>query len=358
MKKILCITENLGSGGAERQLTGLAVLLKEEDYDVKFVTYVEKQFYEPYLIEHKVNYELLVKAKNKYTRVFYLRQAVKAFKPDVVISFLPSVNMAMCLVRSTYPKFKLIVSERSHTNTVTLKTKIRFFLYKFANYVVANSYSETENLAKIDKSLSVKLRTITNFLDTDKFKPSEKTKAIDDTVRIISVGRIIPLKNIVNYLQVLKRIVNSGYKIKVAWIGHHSDELYYSECLKQISLLNLSSIFEFKPQTNAIIEEYRKADLFCLPSLYEGFPNVICEAMSCGLPVVCSDISDNRKILSVNNNEFIFDPNSQIDIFQKLANMLNLNITERQHIGMNNREVALKSFEKTTFLNNYTKLFK
>lgn len=49
MKKILLFTENLGSGGAERQLTGLAVLLKNAGYVVKVVTYIKAQHYESFL---------------------------------------------------------------------------------------------------------------------------------------------------------------------------------------------------------------------------------------------------------------------------------------------------------------------
>ena len=56
MKKILLITENLGSGGAERQICGLASLLTKAGYPCRLITYVENQFYEPYLRQNGVDY--------------------------------------------------------------------------------------------------------------------------------------------------------------------------------------------------------------------------------------------------------------------------------------------------------------
>ena len=97
--RILLLTENLGSGGAERQFTGLAVLLKEKGYQVRVITYIEKQFYEPYLKKNQIDYKLVRKAANKYTRVYYIWRELCEYKPDVVVSFLPSVNITMCLVR-------------------------------------------------------------------------------------------------------------------------------------------------------------------------------------------------------------------------------------------------------------------
>ena len=54
MKRILCIIENLGSGGAERQITGLAVMLKQAGYQVEVWYYVKKEFYLSFLSENGV----------------------------------------------------------------------------------------------------------------------------------------------------------------------------------------------------------------------------------------------------------------------------------------------------------------
>ncbi len=354
MKSILCITENLGSGGAERQLTGLAVMLKEAGYKVKFVTYIKKQFYEPYLRDNGVDYELIPNGQNKLSRLNSIRKVLNEFSPDAVISFLPSVNLTMCLFKVLGYRFRLIVSERSHTNNLTAKQRLTFGLYRFADYVVANSYSETENIGRLAPSLKPKLRTITNFVDTDKFCPSQNNKEYDDTINILSVGRVIPVKNILNYIRAVKFVVDSGCNINVTWVGDNYDKDYYKQCIDLIHNLDLENHFIFKPQTENVVKEYQKADIFCLPSFYEGFPNVICEAMSCGLPIVCSNVCENPYIVENGVNGFLFEPDNIMDIVGKISLLMDDGI--RLTIGERNILKTKTCFTREFFINNYINL--
>ena len=127
MKKILLITENLGSGGAERQLCGLASMLTEAGYPCRLITYVENQFYEPFLRQNGVDYQFVPELWNKNTRVIRVAKYVRQFKPDVVISFLPSVNKTMCLAKLLF-KAKLVVSERNNNTRITRADKVQFNL--------------------------------------------------------------------------------------------------------------------------------------------------------------------------------------------------------------------------------------
>ena len=117
MKKILLITENLGSGGAERQICGLASLLTKAGYPCRLITYVENQFYEPFLRQNGVDYQFVPELWNHNTRVIRAAKYVRQFKPDVVISFLPSVNKTMCLAKLLF-KAKLVVSERNNNTLI------------------------------------------------------------------------------------------------------------------------------------------------------------------------------------------------------------------------------------------------
>ena len=128
MKRILLITENLGSGGAERKICGLAVMLTRAGYPCRLITYVENQFYEPYLRQHAVDYELVQELWDKKTRVLRTARYVRRFKADVVISYLPSVNKTLCLAKLFF-KAKLIVSERNNNTGVSRSDKIQFNLY-------------------------------------------------------------------------------------------------------------------------------------------------------------------------------------------------------------------------------------
>ena len=68
-KKIICLIEDLCSGGAERQLTGLAVLLKEQGYDVEVWCYYPNNFYLQTLVDGNVPYRYIPKAESKKKRI-------------------------------------------------------------------------------------------------------------------------------------------------------------------------------------------------------------------------------------------------------------------------------------------------
>ena len=67
--KILCFTDCLGAGGAQRQLVGLAVMLHQRGYDVKVCYYFDIPFYKDYLVEKTVEHELIPNASSHIKRI-------------------------------------------------------------------------------------------------------------------------------------------------------------------------------------------------------------------------------------------------------------------------------------------------
>lgn len=138
-------------GGAERQICGLASLLTKAGYPCRLITYVENQFYEPFLRQNGVDYQFVPELWNHNTRVIRAAKYVRHYKPDVVISFLPSVNKTMCLAKLLF-KAKLVVSERNNNTCVTRADKVQFNLYRMADAIVPNSNSQGRLSAVIFRS--------------------------------------------------------------------------------------------------------------------------------------------------------------------------------------------------------------
>ena len=105
-----------------------------------------------------------------------------------------------------------------------------------------------------------------------------------------------------------------------------------------------------------IEEEYRKADIFCLPSLFEGYPNVVAEAMSCELPILCSNVYENPYIVEEGINGFLFDPKKPEAIADAINKMANLTHEERLEMGKRNRQLCLKRNTEEAFLKSYVEL--
>lgn len=354
--KIVLLIESLGSGGAERQLTGLAVMLKEKGYDVTVISYIENQFHEPYLKENAVNYIFASEMERKSTRVFKLASRLRQLKPDVVISYLPHVNACACLARLLC-KFTLIVSERSHTQHFGWKIRTQFNLYRIADYVVPNSQSEADNIENHIPGLKNKIRVIPNYVNTDVFKPNQNREVGENApVKLISVGRFIESKNVLVFLDTFSDVLQRGYNVTLKWIGSMYDREYCAKIRNKINELNLSDKVTLQDQINDVAREYQDSDIFCFPTIYEGYPNVLVEAMSTGLPVVCSNVCENPQIAKDGINGFLFNPFDQQEMTTALIKMLSLTSSERIKMGIHNREQVLANNSTETFVKRYIDL--
>lgn len=355
MKSILLFTESLGAGGAERQLCGLADLLKQKGYQVTVVTYVKNDFYEPFLNERGIDHRCVTEIYNKRDGLFILRNIIKEINPQTVISFLPEPNMRMCIA-CMFNKVRLIVSERSHTSW-KLRSRIRYILYRRADMVVANSFSEADNIKKHCGWLRSKTISICNYVDTERFSPLDGfIKTNQTTLHIISVGRIYDVKNIERYIKALKVVVDSGYNVCADWYGKINNESYYQKCLSLIEDLRLADVFHFHSSKTDIEHYYQKADLFCLPSIFEGYPNVLCEAMSSGVPAICSNVCDNPRINKDGETGFLFDPYSIEEISDSIIRFINTTEEHKLQMRLNCRKRAETLFDEKYFLQQYEKI--
>lgn len=351
--KILCLIESLVSGGAERQMTGLASLLKKEGHEVAVWTYYPRDFYRKQLDEAGVEYRCIIKAQNRLIRIPLLLKEAKRWKPDVLIAYLPTVTMAACMMKMLGLKTRLIVSERNTSQRYGLRERLRFFLFKKeADWVVPNSHMQEHFIAEHYPILMNKVQVITNYVDTEFFLPENKERQGDGVIRMVCVASLFPQKNVLNFIDVVARLKNDGIKLKIDWFGRR-DGSYAEECIQKVEQMNLSDIIEFRGVTHDIRVGYRNSDVFCLPSLREGFPNVLCEAMSCGLPVLCGRICDNAEIVQEGVNGFLFDPCSVDDMVNTITRFVKLDDNTRCEMGRESRNLALSSFSSDRFVKKY-----
>lgn len=350
--KILCITENLGSGGAERQLCGLAIELKNKGYDVKVVTYLENQFYQPMLENSGIAYEFLPELWPKWTRIWRMAKLVKREKADVVISYLTAVNRSMCIAKPLF-NAKLIISERNTNQSVSIKDQITYFLYRWADKIVCNSYSQKNFVKTNFPKLKHKTHTITNFVDTEKFKPGQK-RVLNEIPQIVTVARYGEQKNCENYLKAIQICKERGISAQFHWYGNKTFDVEYYKKIEELQQdFGLVDILTLHTPHNNIVDIYQQADAFCLPSYYEGFPNVLCEAMSCGLPVACSNVCDNPYIVKDTKCALLFDPNDPEEIANQLMRLASMNMEERSMIGKDNRNRILGLCSMEHFISEY-----
>lgn len=355
MKRILCFIDSLGPGGAQRQFVGLVSMLAEKHYDVKVITYYNIPFYKNILDAKGITIVNINDGGNFVKRVFKVRKEIKNFTPDCVVSYLETPSLIACVLKLTGLKYKLIVSERNTTQEIKLTDRIRFALFRLSDYIVPNSFSQTDFLCVNYKWMKSKTKTIINFVDTSYFSPYKTINGEKGIIRFVAASSVSPRKNIVPFIQAVISVVNKGYhNFSVKWYGDVEETKALSvECHKLIQEKKIEAYFEILPKTNNIVEKYRESDVFVLPSLYEGTPNALCEAMSCGLFVLCGNICDNSRYVSEGINGFLFDPKSVESMVEALTKVLNMTYSEIRKYGKTSREIVLKEFSQETFIEKY-----
>ena len=350
--KIILFTDSLGAGGAQRQLVGLAKLLHENQYNVSVLTYHKDEFYLPILQECGIKYALLQNAQKALQRIAAVIKYVKKEKPDVLIAYQETPSLIACMVKMFVPKTKVIVSERNTTQALSFNTKLRFYLYKWVNHIVPNSYSQETYIKQYNPKLSHKITTITNFVDLGKFSPIERVRKQKPIIMI--AASIWPSKNTLGFIDAIKIVNDKGYKFEVRWYGKSELNIeYFNRTQEKVRKLGLGDCVYLLEKSKDIKARYDEADYFCLPSFYEGTPNVICEAISCGLPVVCSDVCDNSIYVHEGENGFLFEPKSPEDVAEKIIKALNLDADTYLEYSKNSRTIAENRLAPDKFVEKY-----
>ena len=199
-----------------------------------------------------------------------------------------------------------------------------------------------------------KVKTITNFIDIEYFKPIVQPVLSKNI--IIGVGRVTPQKNIHTLIEALSIVKGNGYNFIVKWFGRSDNGEYARLCNELIEKFNVADSILFEGQNKNIRDEYYTASALCLPSLYEGFPNVICEAMGCGLPILCSDVCDNSYIVEDGINGLLFAANDAKCIAKRLEEFLLLSIEQKREMSVNSRKIAECKFSAKEFVDKYVLL--
>lgn len=352
--KILCLIDSLGPGGAERQMSYLSSLFVAQGHEVRLMVFSHgNDFYYDFVRQRGVDVIEATYGVNKYKRPFEIAKYVREYRPDAVIAYKDGVTMAACIARMLC-RFKLIVSERNTTQRLSSYERLKFWLYSKADYIVPNSFSQGDFIHNNYPKLAKKVSVITNAIDTSLFKPSPD-KTPNTIPIVVTTARVMEQKNTLLYLDALALLKSRGIEARFKWVGSQNDA-YFKQVKQKCCDLNLEDYIEFIPAQKDVIGIYLSADIFCLPSTYEGFPNVVCEAMACGLPVACSNVCDIPKIVTDGENGVLFNPNSSKSIAEGILRSISLSAEAKKRISATNAKKISEMCSLESFIDKYTRI--
>lgn len=318
--KIIFLIETLSGGGAARVTANLANSLAKKSCDVKVVTFT-RQPENTYPLTNGVKEECLlisetqgwglVRVFRKINRLYKIRRVVVRFRPDVVIGMVSFTASQMLLATFGLSVTKL-VAERVHPIAHRLPffwRALRKYLYFLADGIVVQTDECGDAIKRICGN--VKTFTVANPIrlpiPSGEGRLPKDVSGLEENV-ILAVGRLVPQKGFDLLIDAFSKLTKAfpNWSLVIIGEGPERESLHAQIKRKEISLKA-----KLIGNTAAMNEWYERADLFVLSSRYEGFPNVLLEAMAKGRPVISFDCQSGPRALISSSDKGVLVPIEQ-----------------------------------------------
>ena len=197
-----------------------------------------------------------------------------------------------------------------------------------------------------------KVEVIYNGVDVERFKPMKvEVKGVRP---IVIMSRVEKLKDILNVVEAMEYVSKEAPEIKCEIYGPIVDEAYFNTCLKRAYELNVLDKISFMGSTDKPEIAYNRAEVVVQPSLSEGFPFTVIEAMSCDKPVVATNVGGVKE--AIGDAGLVVPPRSPRDLADAVLK-LHRDEDLRERLGDRARERVLRLFSRRRFLEEYRRLY-
>lgn len=367
--RILFLLSSLNAGGAERVACTLVNAWVEKGYEVVMMPcFSQGSGQSFYPLDSRVQVRWLSHSlpKNKWlarlVKPLVLRREIQEVKADVIVSFLTNVNV-MALIAKIGMDVPLIVCERSdpmHQKISSSLKYLRKFLYKKADAVLLQTEQAAKMFEQYLPSLH-RLRVIPNPLPMalqttlSQTGGEEAAKNImpANSFTLLAVGRLVKSKQfdklITNFAQIAKQCPD--------WNVHIYGDGPEQNALQQlIHQLDMQGRIFLMGKTSQPWQVMKQAQLLAMSSRLEGFPNVMLEAMACGLPVICYDCPSGPRELSEDGSVArLIALDDEKTYQQQLLALINNN-EERERLAQQGQKSVLARYSQQQVLKQWDEL--
>ncbi len=299
--KVLIVVSSLGFGGAERTASNVSLALPNK-YKVTILSFHSRRdyHYKGKLIDLKIPYEpeatFIRKIWKFYRKFIGFRMTFKEVSPDIVLSLSEGPNIIALLGKLTGLGAKFVV------NTQVTPSNIYKGIYKYIyKFLISTLYGHADRVIALSKGVReelvnkfrvpgelidviynpVDIRAVEAMLD----EPVHDAPFNDGFPVVVNVGRLSTQKNQSVLIKAFRR-VRDEVPSRLAIIGVGKLE---KKLKTLVSNLGLKDDVYFLGWQSNLFKYMKRATVFVLSSDYEGFGNVIVEAMASGCPVVSTD---------------------------------------------------------------------
>lgn len=312
--RVLFLVRSLGRGGAERQIVELAAGIRGKGCEAKVVAFYGSGELDADLRAKGIEFGALDK-RSRWDIVRFMwrtRRLIEEDRPDVVYSVLPVPNIVAAIACFGLKDIKLVWGIRSCEVDLSLYDWLTRITYRaeqqlssLADLVVVNSNAGQSAIRRANWRAK-RVLTIPNGIDTDYFVPNgaDRRRVREEwgvgpaEVVVGIVARLDPIKDHKTFLHVASLLSDENDVVEWRFVCVGSGPEEYVQRLKRLARdLHIQDKVIWLGGRHDMACVYNALDLVCLTSSSEGFPNVLAEAMACGVQCVSTDVGDARAII-------------------------------------------------------------
>jgi glycosyltransferase involved in cell wall biosynthesis len=366
MKKIIFIIPSLEEGGAERVMSILVNHL-DANLDVGLVLFTRKGKYLEKIPSRVRIFDLQKRNAWSFPQlVLKLASIVRREKPDTVVSFLEYANIVTLISRFFVmnSRIRWIISERSLPSQALagqrngkLKSILHRLLDRKADAIITMSSQTADEMIRHYHVDPKKIEVIPNPVEIDTLRelsqaPIDHPWFNESVPILISIGRLVEDKGYPFLIEALSQLIQkTPARLMILGQGPMKPELE-----DQIRRLGLT---EYVWMPGFISNPYpylRQATLFILPSLWEGLPNALLEAMSLGKPIIATLCNQSvEQLIRPGENGMLVPPGDVQSLKEAIVCLLR-NPELRKDFGRINRD-KMSAFDADRIVKEFEELF-
>jgi glycosyltransferase involved in cell wall biosynthesis len=363
--RVVHIVPSLVIGGMEQVVKTLCLGLDPEKFEVSVICIIEKGVLAEDLEKRGIGVNLTQGKRYKVLSHFYpsyLENAIKGFSPQIIHShsgiWYASANASRM---AGVP----IMLHTEHGRHFPEKKIVVFFdkkAIKLTDRLVCVSEDLSRYMADKVKVPKNRIEVIKNGIMLENYKPRWITSSYplrnkygipEDAKVLVSVGRLETVKGQKYLIEAFEKLVGRHKNIFLWIIGDGSLRGDLFSYVKSQELEN--SVF-FTGNVNNVTDYLRESDVFILPSLSEGTPMALLEAMASGLTIVATRVGENEIALEHGRAGFLIPPGSVEELRSIIISILE-NSKKSREMGEEAHKLAYQKFSSKRMVEKYEELY-
>jgi len=281
---------------------------------------------------------------------YALTRRIACMKPLVV--HVHGTTAGSMSLRDPTLRYEASAGDRVRKYLSTIRERI---VWGRADRAVAVSQSIADELHQHYGVSRKALSVVHNGVDARLFTPAQRSRAKEQLGLghknvVLFVGRLSPVKGVHYLLQAAPGVVDAFENVVFLIVGgplyHGKEAVAYLEWLRRLSSArSLKKHVRFLgPVSHTKLPLlYSSADIFVMPSIYEGLPKALLEAMACEAPVVATKTGGVPEVLADNVNGLLVEPGNPKELSDSMVKLLSDRATARQ-FGVNGRQCVHRKF--------------